>query len=430
MSGGFGPWATAITPSSRSPLDAFWRRRMAMLTTIQHISLRPGRGQRARLALVAGLLLALPTASVVSTLPAAGPAAPQEPGRPPQPPGAGGAPPEDRGGGSPGVPGGPADWQVFLELKKAYALADGQLLRAVKPPFPAVRAVWLNDYVHRPLDEPQVLDWVGDQLTLDQQMPRGSSRELLRTLLTQPCGLAPQDVLDQSDLLSGHTIKADFVLRNGGDMTVDKWLDQFGAVLRQDLGIPAKVSLREVERPHVAVSGTFRPPLMPGTNQVVSVVIYGKEPPPAGTPEQRLNLPGFFQALSDHVQLPVVGTENVQVSIPPGGVMVRSGDGLGFIPPGPRGMGRGRGGRGAGTPGPGSLGPGGVGRGMGPGGLAGDGWGMSAEAAMRFPVVVRTDRGHDKPDAEAVLKHVAEQTGLTFRIEPRKVRALVVEKAG
>jgi hypothetical protein len=46
-----------------------------------------------------------------------------------------------------------------------------------------------------------------------------------------------------------------------------------------------------------------------------------------------------------------------------------------------------------------------------------------------YRVVVRGDRTREGVEAEAVLKRVAEQTGLTLRVEPRKVRALVIEKA-
>src|SRR5687768_6901473 len=117
MAASYGSWATAMAPNTRSPLDAFWRRRMGMLTTLQHTPPRPTRGQRARLALLAGLLLALPTAAVVGTPQARDPGAPPGP-RPPQPPGEGapagpvGMPPGAGGeGGAPlgGVPeGGPA----------------------------------------------------------------------------------------------------------------------------------------------------------------------------------------------------------------------------------------------------------------------------------------------------------------------------------
>src|SRR6476620_1866540 len=101
----FGPWATAMTPRSGSPLDAFWRRRMAMLATISASPTRPTRGQRDRLTVLAGLLLALPTAAGFSTPPAAGGAGapqPPTPGGPPGLPGVvPGAPGQPAPGGSP-----------------------------------------------------------------------------------------------------------------------------------------------------------------------------------------------------------------------------------------------------------------------------------------------------------------------------------------
>jgi hypothetical protein len=55
-----------------------------------------------------------------------------------------------------------------------------------------------------------------------------------------------------------------------------------------------------------------------------------------------------------------------------------------------------------------------------------NGFGAAFES---YRVVVRGDRKSEGVDTEAVLKRVAGQTGLTLRVEPRRVPALVVEKA-
>src|SRR5688572_4033106 len=123
MSNNFGPWATAMAPGPQ--LSTFWKRRMAMLTTIPANSARPNPGQRTCLVLLAAVLLIVPTITAIGVgQPPGGGRTPQPPGGPPDGlPGAGADAPAGAPGGfgAPGQPpsGGPAPWQVLHDLRRA-----------------------------------------------------------------------------------------------------------------------------------------------------------------------------------------------------------------------------------------------------------------------------------------------------------------------
>jgi hypothetical protein len=383
---------------------------MAMLATISTSPTRPTRGQRARLTVLAGLLLALPTAAGFSTPPAAGGVgAPQPPalGGPPSLPGVvPGAPAPPAPGGSPpgGPPGAqPPAWQVFQELSKAYALSEGEMVRCIQPPFPPVRAAWLRVYAHRRLDESQVLSWNGDRLVQLFHLPPSADGYPLRDLLGRLFGVSVWDVVDDQKLLAGRKLQADFVVRWFPDRAElrSKLLDPLGQVLRRDLQVPVKLSIREVERPHLVASGTLNPPTLPGTGLLLPVVIYGKEPPPAGTPEQTVTHEELLMAVGDYVGLAVIDETN-----PSGNRFPGRGDRNRRDEPS----------RPVRVLMPSILRP----------STPANGFGAAFES---YRVVVRGDRKSEGVDTEAVLKRVAGQTGLTLRVEPRRVPALVVEKA-
>jgi hypothetical protein len=403
MMNSFGPWATAMAPGPR--LSTFWKRRMAMLATISSTPPRSGRGQRARLSLLLGLLVAVPTVFAVGP-PAAAPAPQPPPGRPapglPDVPG-GEPQPGPRVPAVPGAPGAdvgqaptePPPWQVFHELQKAYALPAGELVRCVPAPFPPIRATWLRSYAHRPLGESQVLTWQGNRLELYDRLPQDANGFPLRKLLGMPFHVPTWDVVDEQSVLAGHKVSADFVIAQDG-WDDARALDQLAIILRRDLNIPVKLSLRQVERPHVVASGSFHFATLPGTNYTPPVAIYGKEPTPPGTPVQDRSLYDLLVALGDYVGLAVVD------ELAP--------EQFGS----PRGFPGGLGGRPHPVNGGGVLAPHMPSR-------------LGDLAILRF--VVRGDRASEGADVESVLKRVSEQTGLTLKVESRKVRTMVVEKA-
>jgi hypothetical protein len=296
---------------------------------------------------------------------------------------------------------------VFHDLRKAYALPAGVLVRCVPAPFPPIRETWLRAYTDRPADEPQVLTWQGDRLIQYHRLPRATDGLPLRELLVLLFGVPTWNVVDEQNLLAGHKVMADFVTRTD-DWDEAKAIDQLGAALRRDLKVPVKLSLRQVERPHVVASGSFQQPVLPGTRLVLPVAVYGQEPPPPGTPQRAVSHDELLLAVGDYVGLAVID-DGVDT------------DG--------RWRFAGRGGRGQFRdqfPGrAGGFEAGDAPRVLVPGRIRV----QQSNEPPRMHIVVRGDRKSEGVNAEAVLRRVAEQTGLTLRVERRRAPAVVVEKA-
>src|SRR5205085_3298435 len=131
--------------------------------------------------------------------------------------------------------------------------------------FPPVRAVWLRDFARRPVDETQLLLWQDDQLALlDRRLPHGPDGAPLRALLAYLFRLSDQNILDEQKLLAGRAPQADFVFREDG-WDEAKALDQLGQALRRELRLPVRLSIPQIDRPHVVVSGHYVPARLPGT---------------------------------------------------------------------------------------------------------------------------------------------------------------------
>jgi hypothetical protein len=311
---------------------------------------------------------------------------------------------------------------MFYDLRKAYALPDGELIRCVPAPFPPVRETWLKA-LRLPVEETQVLTWQGDRLELYDHLPRAADALPLRNLLVLLFRVPTWNVVDDQNLLAGRNVQADFVIRSEG-WNEAKALDQLGAALRRDLKVPVKLSVRTIERPHVVASGSMQAPMLPGLSVELPVAVYGKEPPPPKTPERPVALDGLLLAVGDYVGLAVINEVE---------------QGL---------FGGGRGGRGRNRAGPrGGFFPGAPGTPEGggdpqvvvPGRMGSQPWsgrpafdafgGQMQRGGGELRVVVQGDRQREGVDVETVLKRVTEQTGLTLRVEKRSVRALVVEKA-
>src|SRR5207248_8767296 len=135
-------------------------------------------------------------------------------------------------------------------------------------------------------------------------LPHGPDGAPLRALLAYLFRLSDQNILDEQKLLAGRAPQADFVFREDG-WDEAKALDQLGQALRRELRLPVRLSIPQIDRPHVVVSGHYVPARLPGTEIELPVVIYGKEPP-AGVPEREVDADGFLRALGDYVGLPVI----------------------------------------------------------------------------------------------------------------------------
>src|SRR5256885_1571899 len=120
----YGPWATAMASAQ---LSSFWRRRMSALPTLATTHARRGRG----LGLVGWVLLGVPLALPQARDPAQTtpdktvPPLPRVPS--PMPPPAG-EPVEKLA--------------VRMAMHKAYALADNEVIKFIRAPFPPERDIW------------------------------------------------------------------------------------------------------------------------------------------------------------------------------------------------------------------------------------------------------------------------------------------------
>jgi len=266
------------------------------------------------------------------------------------------------------------------ELRESYALAAGEVLRRVAPPYPACRAEFIKvagfngDHPNPP---PIFLSW---------RIPKGPPGELQNwgmhggeatvwSALTMAACVPREEVQADRDLLNT-VIGGDFVFRE--DATVTERVQALERVLRKDCKLPVRLTFRD-EREVVVARGTLRVKPLEGRAKN-HVEVYGSEllpfpprpalpgrppsleflPPPAAT------LPDFLRAVGGFINRPIVHEAE--------------------------------------------AGP-----------------GETVTFDLHAPLVGGPEAAFRDPDK--VIKHVAEQTGLTFHAEKRKLRVLVVEKA-
>lgn len=168
---------------------------------------------------------------------------------------------------APAVPS-PADpppepaWKA--EFRKAYALADGQLVKRVAPPFPASR----DDYfraMHKNPEAPGtaerakehagrsalILWWDGKAIrpasVLESPTPTFALASHLADHLALPVEFGGADP---------SPITGDFVLRAGA--APEKLLPAVEKLLRDECGVKVALAVREVEREVIVATGTFK----------------------------------------------------------------------------------------------------------------------------------------------------------------------------
>jgi len=157
------------------------------------------------------------------------------------------------------------------ELAKAYALQDEEVLKCVKPPYLAARQDWWR-LVHAPryngtLDDApsnMVLRWhKGELKHWSSTIAFGPNlAELLPTLAP----LQPEEIEGDQDLLKtiqdadGDGFKerfgVDFIAREGAP--AEKIVASLEKILRAEFALPVKMTFREVERKVYVASGKYR----------------------------------------------------------------------------------------------------------------------------------------------------------------------------
>jgi RNA polymerase sigma factor (sigma-70 family) len=266
-----------------------------------------------------------------------------------------------------------AERKALDELKKTYALADGEDLKCVRPPFPDARLAWFRTANARRVmvvgtDEPPIamaFRWNKGDL----QHTSGSWGEhglLLGSWIPALTDVSAQEIEGNDELLK-KAVTADFVVRQG--TPAEKVVASLEKILQKEFNLPVKLAFQEVHRNVYVASGKYR--FNPVTGRAENhIEIYGKD---LSDPKAGGSGSGDFAAL-----LKQAGT---------------------FI---------------------------------GKRVVAGDVRDLPKKRLSwhyNLPEGVFTDEGWQAAhDPEGVLKHLAEQTGLTFKEESRKVRVLVVER--
>jgi hypothetical protein len=338
-----------------APLSSFWRRRLHALPALAATPARRGRWLGAAGLVLLAVPLALPR-QPETTAPKAG--APLY--RPPRPPAD--EPAEKRA--------------ARAVLHTAYALADGERLKLVVPPFPPERATWLrvvDGRVTNP-NQAQQLGWVWDEHTIDDRFGSyggsdGDDAEPVHhlvNLVALTLRLRHSEIEGPGRELLDRKSRAEVVIRAG--TTREQAVEPLARGLREQVRLPVRLTLRTERREVWVARGKVQGDPPPGSREDDPILIYGKEPPPPVSQQPRAVVmhgsgwDGLLDYLGVYLGRQVFA--DAPVSPPTNFVYYR----------------------------------------------------------------LRRDRSADPADEDAVIKKVAEQTGLTFTRERRDVRVLWVEK--
>jgi RNA polymerase sigma factor (sigma-70 family) len=149
-----------------------------------------------------------------------------------------------------------------LEKVKAYALRPGEVLTFIRPPFPPQRDAFFRAYTRT--DEASGMEGFLDLRWQDGLALGGctvgkpaSGRDLVDLLTVLP-GIWPQEVEGDTELRAGR-VKADFVVRDGAAPAAV--VARLQEILNREFDIPVKLTLKEEQREVFVLSGkyTFRP---------------------------------------------------------------------------------------------------------------------------------------------------------------------------
>jgi RNA polymerase sigma factor (sigma-70 family) len=278
-------------------------------------------------------------------------------------------------------------WQKGLN--ELYALADGEVLKRVTPPYPAARAEYLKAQSLFAGDNPPPADdwimtvrWDGKRaepwsfsIATDDGQGKKAGHSVIG-LIGYLAGVEPVEVdapqeIKQPDAAGEYVLPGvcDFVVRKGA--AAEKVIPRLREVLKKDYGLDLSMTFEQQEREVVVARGQFKPAPLEGREKN-RVEVYAKQLVEdnhfggggSGTLAELLTAVGNF-----------VGKQIVNET---------------------------------------EAAP-------------------KTTVSWRYhyrdgPGVTEQNRAEDV-DPDAVLKNVAVQTGLTFKTETRKVRVLVVEKA-
>jgi uncharacterized protein (TIGR03435 family) len=267
-------------------------------------------------------------------------------------------------------------WRAAFQ--KAFGLKDGEILKRVSAPYPACREEWFNEMYAGAFQPAPSADnaylfyrFRNKQVvrgTMDYRVPafQNSLTGKLSLLIEGGFRFSLQEVEAASDLLDTD-IEGEFVFRDG--TTPERWVPALEKILREECGLKLRFKLKELEREVVVASGEFKSKPQPGQRAncvVVSTPTDAQlEGGSIGTYEEFVAF--LSQFIEKRIVSDVMATPKVQFA-----------------------------------------------------------W------KHRIGTMLRKEGRNvytEDHDPDTVLKAVADQTGLTFKTEKRKVRVLCVEKA-
>jgi RNA polymerase sigma factor (sigma-70 family) len=157
----------------------------------------------------------------------------------------------------------PAEKKALDALTKAFALKAGEDVKCVRPPYPGARNEWFREANKRRVmvvgtdDPPSAMVFrfrkTGELQNWGLTLSPGGYS--LTGLLMALVGTAPEEMEGDRALIEAK-VEADFIVREVAPAT--KVVEQLGAILRKELDWQGKLAFRDVERMVYVASGTYR----------------------------------------------------------------------------------------------------------------------------------------------------------------------------
>jgi hypothetical protein len=266
----------------------------------------------------------------------------------------------------------PAAGTPLQKMTRHYALPDGEVLRRVAPPFPPFR---MDYYTKNYADQAKAIPrgptvmtfrWKDGRLKNWSMTFSGTNDDGVTVpALLEWLAGIYPQEIEGDEALLKEEINGDWVVREG--TPAEKVVPRLEEILRHEGKLPVLLALRDVERKVIVLRGTYRPMPLPGHDKG-DIQLYGKDlVPDSGAGGGSGTFPEFLAAAGSFM----------------GRRLVSEVEG---VPP---------------------------------------------EVGWRYHKrnLFTEQEAKEDTDPDGVLKHIADQTGLTFKEETRKVRVLFVTRA-
>lgn len=272
------------------------------------------------------------------------------------------------------------------EFRKAYGLRDGELIRRVAPPYPECRNEYFRDmvrewYKRNKMDAPEAEvnrdysdyftklgwqdGWTVDQLKMQTTPVKPDAGVTLRQLIRMTVGFGHTRTEGDATLLD-RKVTGDFVVRAGADP--EKIAAALEKILRKECDLPASLAVQEVERDVYVLSGKYEAKPL-ADRKMNQIEVYGFELTDRQTGGGGS---GTLQEMADNVE-----------------GFIESRIAIGAVKDAPK----------------------------------------RVEWHFNFRSPFTEEQRAQDTNAEAVMKNISAQTGLTVELEKRKIRVLVVTNA-